>query len=163
MAPNLRAKLVRAKVPPKPPSRPRRVIPGMKKCGKNCPACPYIQPGRTFKASATTYKVDLNCEVDCESKNICYAISCAKVRCKEQYIGQTGRSLRERFVQHLNYVDRDKEATGKHFNLPGHSKNDINLTIIEKIHKRDVWTREEIESMHIRKANSFHKGINLKP
>ena len=92
-----------------------------------------------------------------------YLYNQAKVRCKEQYIGQTGRSLRERFVQHLNYVDRNKEATGTHFNLPGHTKSDIKLTIIEKIHKRDVWTREEIESMHIRKANSFHKGINLKP
>jgi hypothetical protein len=38
----------------------------------------------------------------------------------------------------------------------------MRVTIVEKIHKRDVWTREEIETMHIRKANSFFKGINLK-
>ena len=63
----------------------------------------------------------------------------------------------------MNYVDRNSEATGKHFNLPGHSKSDMRVTIIDKIHKRDVWTREEIESMHIRKANSYFKGINLKP
>ena len=56
VAPNLRAKLVRAKVPPKP-TRKRRMMPGMKKCGKqNCPTCPYVQPGRTFKATATSYK-----------------------------------------------------------------------------------------------------------
>mgnify|MGYP002630892968 CR=1 FL=1 len=107
--------------------------------------------------------MDLNAEVDCNSNNICYAISCTKARCGQQYIGQTGRSLRERFGQHANYVDRNSEATGKHFNLPGHSKSDMRVTIIEKIHKRYVWTREEIESMHIRKANSHFKGINLKP
>ena len=163
VAPNLRSKLVRAKVPAKPPSRPRRLVPGMKKCGKpNCSICPYVQPGSCFKATATSYKVELNAEVDCNSNNICYAISCTKARCGQQYIGQTGRSLRDRFSQHLNYVDRNCEATGRHFNLPGHSKSDMRVTIVEKIHKRDVWTREEIETMHIRKANSFFKGINLK-
>ena len=55
------------------------------------------------------------------------------------------------------------EATGRHFNLPGHSKSDLKITIVEKIHDRDVWVREEIESMHIRKANTFYKGINLRP
>ena len=164
VAPNLRSKLIRARLPKKPASRPRRVTPGMKKCGKpNCPACPYIQVEKTFKASATSYKVDLNLEVDCNTINICYAISCIKERCGQQYIGQSGRSLKERFRQHLNYVDRNMEATGKHFNLPGHSKSDIRVTIIEKIHKRDVWTREEIESMHIRRSNSYYKGMNLKP
>jgi hypothetical protein len=81
----------------------------------------------------------------------------------QNYIGQTGRTLRERFSQHCNYVDRNSEATGRHFNLPGHCKSDMQVTIIEKIHKREVWTREETESMHIMKANSFFKGINNKP
>ena len=58
------------------------------------------------------------------------------------------------------YRDRNREATGKHFNIPGHSKSDMRVTIIEKIHKREFWTREEIESKHIRKTNSFFKGIN---
>ena len=33
VAPNLKSKLIRAKVPPAPATRPRRVRPGMKKCG----------------------------------------------------------------------------------------------------------------------------------
>ena len=163
VAPNLRSKLIRAKVPPKPAFRPKRMVPGMKKCGKNCPACPYVQTGRTFKATATTYEVDLNAQLDCNSKNICYAISCGVARCGQQYIGQTSKTIRERFSQHCSYVDRNVEATGRHFNLPGHCKSDMSVTVVEKIHNKEVWVREEIESMHIRKANTFYKGMNLKP
>ena len=136
----------------------------MKKCGKTgCKACPYIQPGQVFKATATNYKVQLNSEMDCLTCNLCYAITCGVPRCGQQYIGQTSKSLKERFSQHLGYVDRNIEATGRHFNLPGHSKSDMGVTILEKIHSKNVWFREEIESMHIRKTNSFYKGINLKP
>ena len=136
----------------------------MKRCNKpGCPACPYIQPGPTFKAKATNHAVDLNAEADCNTCNLVYAISCGAARCGDQYIGQTSKSLKERLRQHLGYVDRNVEATGRHFNLPGHSKSDLKISIVEKIHDRDVWVREEIESMHIRKANTFYKGINLKP
>ena len=81
----------------------------------------------------------------------------------EQYIGQTSKSLRERAKQYLGYVNKNVEATGRHFNLPGHSKWDLKVTVLEKIHSKRVWMREEIESEHIRKANSYYKGINLQP
>ena len=58
----------------------------------------------------------------------------------------------ERLSQHCGYVDRNVEATGRHFNLPGHSKSDLSVTIVEKIHDKEVWVREEIEFMHIRRA-----------
>ena len=79
VAPNLRSKLIRAKVPTPPPARPRRTVPGMKRCAKpNCPACPYIQSGKTFKATATNYKVDLDREMDCNTrKQIFLEWSCA--------------------------------------------------------------------------------------
>ena len=79
--------------------------------------------------------------------------------CREQYIGQTHRSLKERFSEHLRYVDKNSEATGKHFKLPGHSKSDMSVTILEKVHRRDVWVREEKESEFIRNFKSFYKGI----
>ena len=47
--------------------------------------------------------------------------------CAQQYIAQMRKSLKERFSQHLGYVDRNIEETGKHFNLLGHSKSDIGL------------------------------------
>jgi hypothetical protein len=47
------------------------------------------------------------------------------------------------------------EATGRHFNLPRHSKSDMKATVIEKIHSKDIWCREEIESMHITTRESI--------
>ena len=74
MAPNLKAKLIGAKVPAKAAARPQRVVPGMKKCGKaSCAACPYVQQGKMFKATATNFTVDFNTQLDCEIKNVCYA------------------------------------------------------------------------------------------
>ena len=78
----------------------------------------------------------------------------------QQYIGTTYRSFRDRFREHLGYVDRNVEATGKHFNLPCHSKWDKKVTILEKVHSRDLWMREEREYELIRNCNNFCKGIN---
>jgi hypothetical protein len=155
----------KAKVPPKADAGPKRTVPDMKKCGQqNCGVYPYIQPGKYFKATATNYRVDFNAQVDCNSSNVCYALNCMVANCGKQYIGQTRKSLRERLKQHLSYVDCNNKATGRHFNLPRHSKSDL-TAVIEKfiVHSREVWCREEIKSMHIRKAHSFNEGINLKP
>ena len=35
------------------------------------------------------------------------------------------------------------------------------ITVVEKIHDREVWVREEIESMHIRKANTLHPSFKI--
>jgi hypothetical protein len=42
-------------------------------------------------------------------------------------------------------VDNDREAIGRQFNLPGHMKSDMTVTVLEKVHSRDVWQREEKE------------------
>ena len=54
-------------------------------------------------------------------------------------IGQSNRNLRGRLREHLNYIDKNTEATGNHFNLPGHSKWDLMTTVVEKVHARKVW------------------------
>ena len=163
VGPNLRRKLIRAKVPPAPANRPSRQIPGMKKCGKaTCQACPYVQTGKSFRATATNHSVEVLSQVDCETKNLLYAISCTVANCRQQYIGTTYRSLRERFREHLGYVDKNVEATGAHFNLPGHSKADMKVMVVEKVNSRDLWLREEREHELIRNCNTYYKGINRK-
>jgi hypothetical protein len=164
VAPNLRSKLIRAKVPVKAPARPKRQILVMKKCGKpSCTMCPYIEQEKSFKATATNYIVEFTSQMDYDTRNVVYAITCSVGHYRQQFIGQTTRRLRDRFQEHLGYVDRQSKATGTHFNLPGHSKSEMWVTVSEKVHSRNVWVREERESEHIRKCNSFYKGINKKP
>ena len=91
-----------------------------------------------FKATATKYKVDLDREMDCDTRNIVYAIHYNVDQCGKQYVGQTSKILRERFSQHCYYVDRNVEATGIHFNLPGHHKSYMSVTVVEKNHSQNV-------------------------
>ena len=55
------------------------------------------------------------------------------------------------------------QATGDHFNLPGHSLRDMKVIILEKVKVNDEIYIKERESYHIRKLNTFYKGINKKP
>ena len=46
-----------------------------------------------------------------------------------QYIGETGRYAKDRFKEHIGYVENKQleKATGEHFNLKGHSVSDMKL------------------------------------
>ena len=45
----LRNLLIKSKIPPPPDLHPTRELKGMKKCGKSCPACPYIYESKEIK------------------------------------------------------------------------------------------------------------------
>ena len=53
---NIRDKLIRAKVPDPAPSRPKRVLNGMKKC-LNCPICPFVKTGQIVKSAQRTFGI----------------------------------------------------------------------------------------------------------
>ena len=121
---------------------------GMKKCNK-CPICPFVQVGQKVSASKTNFSIDINTEVNCQTKNIIYVIECKK--CREQYVGESNRSLQHRFSEHLGYV-RNKhvnKVTGEHFNLRGHSQSDMQISIIEKIYSNSDQFRKQRERMFI--------------
>ena len=88
---NIRDKIIRSKVPPLPSSRPKRDLPGMKKCHK-CGACPFVKEGRTAQSSSTNYKLDINSTVYCTTQNNIYLLGCRK--CNQQYIGETERTMK---------------------------------------------------------------------
>ena len=79
-----------------------------------------------------------------------------------QYIGESERSLQERFSDHKGYVTNRQvtKATGQHFNLPGHRASDMMVTIIEKVHSLDPLVRKEREELYIMKFNTKYKGLN---
>ena len=156
--------LIRSKLPPKEGSYPKRNIPGMKKCGKNCLVCPYIKVGKKLKEKDFTWF--LNKSLHCKSdKNIIYMIECSKPNCKARYIGETERFLHDRLCEHIGDIRTKKleKPVAKHFNQPGHSLSDMTATIIEKVKVNCVQYRKEREKYLIRKFNTFYGGLNLKP
>ena len=61
-------------------------------------------------------------------------IECNKQTCKARYIGQSFRPLKKRVSEHKGYITSifPTQAKGHHFNLPGHSIDNIIIKILEK-------------------------------
>ena len=156
---NIRDHLIRAKVPSDPKAYPARRTRGMKRCGKNCSACPFIKEVKSLYINGNEWKINQN--LNCEISNCIYLIECKKDRCNMKYIGETKRILKFRLTEHRGYVNNDDDtATGQHFNLPGHSLSDLTVTILEKVRSNDDLYRRERERYFIRKFNTYYKGLN---
>ena len=89
-------------------------------------------------------------------------IECDKDRCRERYIGQTGRLVKNRIADHRGYTSNQvlSTATGAHFNLPGHSLANMKFTVIEQVKFNSEPYRREREIYHINKFNTFYRGLN---
>ena len=82
---------------------------------------------------------------------------------QHNYIGQTGRILKNRILEQRGYISKDdtSKATGGHFNLPGHRLSDFTMTILEQVQNNEQMYREEIEHYYIRKFNTYYRGLNI--
>ena len=156
---NLKDIMIRAKVPDPLKRYPERKVKGMSKCGTNCTACPFIMETKNVKIdSKTTW--NLNSDFKCGNSNIVYLLECNIENCKKRYIGESGRELTERLSEHRGYIFNKKlnQATGEHFNLPGHGLQNLKCTVLEQVKKNCILYRKEREKYFIRKFNTYHKG-----
>ena len=129
---NIKDYLIRSKIPCITNRKSTRDKRGMKKCGKQCPSCPFIKEGKFVKVNQSKWII--NTEATSETKNIVYLSECTKEQCKEKYIGETHRSLKEQTQEHISYVKSifPTKSTGVHFNSPGHTLSNMTVTIREK-------------------------------
>ena len=122
---------------------------------KSMSCMPFCERRKICKFKKGTWKI--NTEANCESKNIVYLIECSKENCKERYIGESSRSIKERIKEHTSYIKSifPTQATGLQFNLPGHSLSNMKMTIMEKIAKNDDMYRQEREEHLLRRSTRF--------
>ena len=82
----------------------------------------------------------------------------------KRYIGETDREIKKRINEHLGYIRNydEEKATGKHFNLPGHSVANMKMTIMEQVKTQSDYYRKEREEFFIRKLATFNTGMNKK-
>lgn len=68
----------------------------------------------------------------------------------------------ERFQNHLSSIRRMKEdPISNHFNVKGHTINDVKIVGIEKMKTRDIHFRKVRESFWIQKMKTLTpKGLN---
>ena len=133
----------------------------MKRCGKQCKICPYINETKIIEGNDFKWKIGK--QLTCETNNIIYMIECQK--CKKRYIGESERPLKERISEHKGYIrnNHTDKATGKHFNEKGHNLEDMMVCIIEKVKTSNEQYRKERERFFIQKFNTYHNGMNRAP
>ena len=121
----------------------------------------YIKEGKYISGKKFMWKI-FNI-LSCYSTNIIYMIECEKDDCQKRYIGFSTQEFRLRIYKHIGYVKNKNisKAMGEHFNLPGHNLSNMKFTIIEKVKSLEPLYGREREKYHIRKFNTFYKGINI--
>ena len=84
-------------------------------------------------------------------------------RCKKQYIGETKRTIRERFTEHRPATKNPSHANASaavptHFNLPDHSIEDMTLIPLELL-------QPTLNTAHgkAKEAYLIHRGQTLEP
>jgi hypothetical protein len=132
------------------------------RCSNNtCKVC-YRLITRKYHLIKNQLLLPIMDKCSCDAKNIVYMIICKK--CHEIYVGESGRTAKVRFYEHLNNIDNFQRFGNKqteisiHFNRPNH---DLDKDMAFAILKKDIidtYKRKNLESDLI---NVF-KSLNLK-
>ena len=118
--------LVRAKFR----SDAKEEITGTSRCGSNrCQICNFLCVGRTFRSKTNGKEFCINYNLNCNSENMVYVITC-KV-CGIQYVGSTNTTFRFRFNNHRSRINAHLKMSS------GNESNDDFLTSIFIV--RDIW------------------------
>ena len=110
----------------------------MKPCNRSgCEVYPFDRKGNGLKNPLNNKAIQINANVDCNSKNYVYCIFCNKQGYKQIYVGQSQRELKTRFSEHKTSVQtRTNKVVGQHLNGPGHSLNNLEVAAIEKVFEK---------------------------
>jgi hypothetical protein len=117
---------------------------------------------QTFTSTTTKTQYPIKHSLDCSSHNVIYLITCPI--CHKQYVGETGRKLKTRLAEHCadTRLRRDKPV-GKHFNLPGHSAENIHIMAIDRPYTCNTNIRKTLELHWVHTLQTVTpQGINIK-
>lgn len=150
---NLRDRLVRSNH-----SKKKNQGPKSKPCNKPCATCPLMKTTNTITSTTNRRQYNINTAGNCQSHGMVYAITCRK--CKKQYIGETQQTINQRFRGHTSCINKHSDnPVANHFNLPRHSVQDIQITILDRCQDKNMRLRLE-ESWMILLDTLSPTGIN---
>ena len=127
-----------------------------------CQACRlHAPPSKTCKITHNNTRYSVQGKINCNTRNIIYVVTCEK--CGKQYVGETGRSLRDRLNDHKSDI-RNKRRTplATHFNLPDHSVFHVKITPVEVVENRFARLRREQDLQRLFRTQ-YPLGINNTP
>ena len=132
------------------------MVPYVQGLGENLKKFCSRYGGQTHFKGSTTIKEMLVRPKDKDSKdhqsNVIYSYQCKEVDCNEEYIGETSRTLGEKYREHL----REPSPINVHSIQTGHNANEDNFSILG----REDWglTMLTRESIYIRVNNPTLKS-----
>ena len=87
-----------------------------------CGTCHYISSDTSVRGPQ--YSFVIKKAFSCQTSGLVYRISCR--RCPAVYIGEIGRTLRQRFGEHLRSIEKNLPGfpVAENFNTAGHSIDD---------------------------------------
>ena len=152
----------------RPSTRLERSSKGPVVCGnRQCQVCKYLEPGKRFR---TGKSYTINYELDCNSSNVVYLLSC-KV-CHAQYVGSTTTKFRLRFNNHkarfkahsrLSFEGRNKDdLLYRHFSGAGHhGLEDVSIQLIDRVSGKESALRDK-EGQWAYRLNCIQpQGLNI--
>ena len=82
---------------------------------KRCKTCKAGNFGKSFNSSSTGICYNINQEMNCKTKNVCYLLTCES--CDDQSVGETKRQLNHRINGHNSDIRLKKKSLPmvKHF------------------------------------------------
>ena len=112
----------------------------------------------TFRNKVTIKFYTVYTSATCKTECVVYLIECKN--CGMQYVGMTTRALYERFNEHMSDImnKRTRKTVAEHFNLPGHSMEDLTIMVIDQ--EDDITTLREQERYWINKLGTKAHGLN---
>ena len=131
-------------------------------CGnRRCLVCPVLLHP-TFVVSQTYQTTHLvQARLHCQSVGVIYLLICR--RCGKQYVGQTARSMRERFARHRASFRTAPMSLYSHF-LRFHHSDSLDISIVLLAQETDMGTRLTREREWIMCLGTvIPQGLNNRP
>ena len=115
----------------------RGMYPNISKCNaKRCVCCTHLCTKTTITSSVNgrQFSIINNNDLGWTSSDLIYVITWTETNCGMQYVGQTGRSLKTRFREHLRKMKKPKKIDTflyRHFKSNGHLPSKIVIQLVE--------------------------------
>lgn len=133
-------------------------------CGSSkCLCCNHMTKTSCYTDSSNNRRFTIKQNFNCSNAEVIYLINCNK--CHKYYVGQTKRPFRDRLNNHISDIKLHKKtAIAIHFNLPEHTHDNLNVTIIENTTNLSKVETERLEYNFIKKLNTIYpNGLNNYP
>ena len=124
-----------------------------------CRTCQHVSPLLTVDGPKCS--INIKEHFSCHSSNLIYCISCRKS--SALYIGETGRSLRERFREHLRRIEKNSPGfpVVEHFNGLNHSLSNAEIRGVKLCSGNNIF-RKRLEMWLIFKLGTTRpSGMNI--